>query len=374
VGYLSCDTNPSNGCEQSIYDVNYCGNCSTVCVNAHGTTSCPSGICSPVCAAGYGNCDGIATNGCETQTNTTFSCGGCNIACTRAGATATCSTGACAIAACNTGFANCNGVDADGCEVYTNTDPNHCGDCNTVCSGATPYCNNGVCGSTCPSGTADCNGLSVDGCEAQLATDPSNCGGCAIKCGTDSTCSCASNACSGGTIYFSEDFSDNSRGWALGPEWAIGPTLVGSSGSNADPATDHSPSSDNGVAGVMLGAMYTTTLHPPEYITSPVINLTALGATGPVNLTFWRWLNSDYPPYVTETIDVFNGSTWVNLYTGASSVFNYATTWTRFTYDVTPYKNPAFQIRFGHAVGSAGVIAMGGWNIDDLTLSNGTCN
>ena len=49
-----------------------------------------------------------------------------------------------------------------------------------------------------------------------VGNDPNNCGGCGIKCGADGTCGCANSVCSGGTIYFSEDFSDNSFGFNVG--------------------------------------------------------------------------------------------------------------------------------------------------------------
>ena len=37
------------------------------------------------------------------------------------------------IAACNAGFANCNGNAADGCEVNLQTDVNNCGTCAHKC-------------------------------------------------------------------------------------------------------------------------------------------------------------------------------------------------------------------------------------------------
>jgi hypothetical protein len=38
------------------------------------------------------------------------------------------------VATCNTGYADCNGVPSDGCEVDTTTDPAHCGGCGTACA------------------------------------------------------------------------------------------------------------------------------------------------------------------------------------------------------------------------------------------------
>jgi hypothetical protein len=47
--------------------------------------------------------------------------------------------------------------------------------------------------------------------------------------------------------------------------------------------------------------------------------------------------------------------------------------WTRVEFDVTPYKGSAFRVRFSYAVQKVGAVPMSGWNIDDVTLSSGTC-
>jgi len=56
-----------------------------------------------------------------------------------------CTSGACAIASCSAGFANCDATASNGCETNTNSDPAHCGNCTTVCSGTTPNCTGGSC-------------------------------------------------------------------------------------------------------------------------------------------------------------------------------------------------------------------------------------
>ena len=63
---------------------------------------------------------------------------------------------------------------------------------------------------------------------------------------------------------------------------------------NPDPGANHTPTADNGVAGVFLGGNTGTALQGPYYLTSPSINLSA--ATGSVTLELWRRLNTDYPP------------------------------------------------------------------------------
>jgi hypothetical protein len=224
----------------------------------------------------------------------------------------------------------------------------------------------------------DCDRFGGNGCETNSATSSINCGGCGTTCGSDGTCGCSSSACSGGTFYLSEDFSDNSRGWQLGNEWGIGAATAstGQQQGSPDPASDHTPSDDDGVAGISIGGNYTAPIHDFYYMTSPVIDLS--GAAGSVNLTYWRWLNCDWDPFTTQVVEVFNGSTWVTLWSNASSGNNLIVenSWTRWTHDVTAHKNAQFRIRFGHRTDKQGNFlawVMSGWNIDDVTLSSGVC-
>ena len=115
-----------------------------------------------------------------------------------------------------------------------------------------------------------------------------------------------------------DSFADNSVPWVLDPEWEIGPASE-SSGHEIgypDPALDHTPSSDNGVAGVVIGGNATTDPHPFRYITSPTINVGANVDVAGVN--FWRWLNSDAAPDMVNTVEVYNGSSWITLWENGS--------------------------------------------------------
>lgn len=80
------------------------------------------------------------------------------------------STQDCAIATCNANYDDCNHTYADGCETALLSDPQHCGNCNTVCNSGVPHgkpgCASGRCVvGQCDNGWADCNGLAADGCE-----------------------------------------------------------------------------------------------------------------------------------------------------------------------------------------------------------------
>ena len=85
------------------------------------------------CPMGFADCDGMAANGCETDTRTDFNhCGGCGMRCLIAGdGTPTCTLGSCGVA-CGVGQGNCDGMFANGCETRIDTSA-HCGSCSTNC-------------------------------------------------------------------------------------------------------------------------------------------------------------------------------------------------------------------------------------------------
>jgi len=70
------------------------------------------------CAAGTGDCNGDALDGCETDTTSSVSsCGACGNACSMANAAAACTASACTVGSCSSGFRDCDGNAANGCET-----------------------------------------------------------------------------------------------------------------------------------------------------------------------------------------------------------------------------------------------------------------
>lgn len=136
---LSCDGDPSNGCEvNKLEDDNNCNGCGIVCQDNHANNECNNGVCQPQCHAGFGNCDGNPNNGCETSTTTTSNCGVCGRMCATTNASSTsCTSGTCN-PSCNTGWAACSNPH-NGCTTQLGT-TNNCASCGNACTGGTPFC------------------------------------------------------------------------------------------------------------------------------------------------------------------------------------------------------------------------------------------
>ncbi len=164
-----------------------CGSCGAVCGSDQAAPSCATGTCVLNCTTGFDDCDGNKANGCEANLNTNTShCGQCARACSTTQALAlACTDGKCT-STCNPGYANCTQPTApvadNGCEISTTTSVSNCGGCNNVCTTAA---NNtarscvepGTCQYTCATNRQDCNAATapnLDGCECEG-------GGC---CGT----------------------------------------------------------------------------------------------------------------------------------------------------------------------------------------------
>lgn len=204
TGFQDCDMNPKNGCEVNTQtDPNNCNTCGAHCTIPNGVAGCAGGACTVgTCATGFTDCDGVVSNGCETNTSGDASnCGACGKVCNLLNATAACGNGVCAIAACTSGFTDCNHAPGDGCEVNTGADPLNCGSCGRQCSvvNGSPSCTNGACSvSTCTPPFADCDGNSANGCETNTDTDGANCGVCGNNCGATCTGNVTATSCSAG--------------------------------------------------------------------------------------------------------------------------------------------------------------------------------
>lgn len=198
AGFANCDGNVANGCEVELAtDANNCNMCGNVCMAPSGAPLCVAGICRvSMCPAAVEDCDMVGTNGCEVTTGTVTSCGNCtaqvNCTTTTVHANAvTCSTGTdlCNYGTCQSGWIDCDGIRANGCETPSNSVTscgNACGallNCATEATSShrlTPGCSAGVCTfGGCETNWANCDAAA--GCERSLILDTS-CGACTTDC------------------------------------------------------------------------------------------------------------------------------------------------------------------------------------------------
>jgi hypothetical protein len=190
VGGTLSNINSPNAILNGVFGTSY--NLAWTINNSCGTSSDQVTI-SFGCLTGFANCNGMAIDGCEINImSSATNCGGCGIVCTVANGTAGCSGGFCFIASCNPGYANCDGVFSNGCETYLSNTVNNCGTCNAFClsvPNGVSACFGGNCVvSSCNSGYGNCNGSFSDGCEVNLSTSNSNCGACGTVCPLGKTC------------------------------------------------------------------------------------------------------------------------------------------------------------------------------------------
>ena len=136
AGFADCDRSAASGCETATGDdVANCGMCGARCpATATQAPTCSAGRCGLACLPGRADCDGREANGCEVDTRSSpTDCGACRASCDRPHASTTCASGVCARVGCHGGFADCDADLANGCETPTTTVTN-CGMCGRGCA------------------------------------------------------------------------------------------------------------------------------------------------------------------------------------------------------------------------------------------------
>jgi hypothetical protein len=92
--------------------------CATTCCRAVNGTCAAD--CTLSCATGFADCDGNPANGCELSIYDVNHCGSCFNVCGFPGGMAACPTGTCVLTGCNAGTVNCDGQASNGCECAGN--------------------------------------------------------------------------------------------------------------------------------------------------------------------------------------------------------------------------------------------------------------
>ena len=304
----------------------------------------------------------------------------------------------------------CDGVDNDCDGAVDDNVPGTGGFCNL---GGPPPCNQGTlkcvgnsiqCVANGNGSPETCNGFD-DNCNGQV--DEGNPGGGAsCMTGVPGICGPGTITCQGGalgcvpnasqgvelcdnpgdencngtsaTVFFKETFADNAAGWTLDQEWQIGSATasMGQSFGNPDPAADHTSTADNGVAGVVIGGNAAQAMqHPTRWLTSPSIPVDPAAAK--VYVQFWRLLNSDYSPWMTNRVEVFDAqsSVWVQVWQSGPQPGVQDAAWTKQAYEITSHaKGGSVRVRFGFNVGANGAFIVSQWNVDDVAITTEPCD
>ena len=337
-------------CVNTTIDALHCGGCDSPCPTDE---LCIDGTCDLVCLGGSSQCGGSCVNTMADGAH----CGGCDSPCVVG---EVCNMGFCDLS-CGGGTTECGTSCID-----TDINPLHCGACDSPCNT----------GEQCIAGNCitivDCNGATNCAGECiNTQIDSNHCGLCGNPCGDAAYCSggvCVPTF--GGCTIVGDNFANGLAGWTMDAEWAIGPAVAssGTACGGSDPAYDHTPTGDNGIAGVVLGGDAMQSNHGYYYLTSPATDTTFEPT---VLFRYWRWLVSDVSPNMDNIVEVYDGSAWQTIYQGGVVADS---AWTQQTFDVTAHQNSAMQIRFGFQVGNAGVLACPSWNIDDMELLTTNCN
>jgi hypothetical protein len=289
------------------------------------------------------------------------------------------------IAELSLGFDDCNdnGI-PDDCDISCNIPGK---DCNIPGCGQSTDCNNNDIPDDCET-SEDCNNNGVlDLCDIADGTSPDcNLNGVPDECDLTSGLSgdCNINGipdeCEvGGSTQVTTYPLDSNPGWATTGEWAFGqPTgQGGATYGNPDPTSGFT--GDN-VYGVNLNGDYDPTFGGPYHLTAGPFDLSLARS---VELTFRRWLNSDYQPYVKASISASgDGQEWLEVWENASVLIR-DDSWQAFTYDVSDAvdRSPNAYVRWSYDKLSGNAFPLSGWNIDDVELSGfffgggvGDCN
>lgn len=178
-GFGDCNRDTGDGCETTlISDRNNCGYCGQRCADGE---ACVDGECALTCP------DGLTACGRECRSlNTNTDCGACGHRCP---ASATCVDGECRCAA---GMIYCSAYMCrfDGGACVPSSDAN-CSVCDHRCgarSFGTSRCVSDRCVLACDLGHADCDGDEANGCEVTTDDNPAHCGACGRPCAAGEAC------------------------------------------------------------------------------------------------------------------------------------------------------------------------------------------
>lgn len=182
-------------------DADNCGACGVVCPAKRGNAefACVQGACKMTCLPGYADCNGVVDDDCEVKLGSNGHCSKCGDACTDPAKPCVLDiSGLYGRCGCDPGMQFCPTAAGGSC-IDPQTADTNCGACGVVCDrtgggASTPPnmqfgCGSGQCGALkCASLYLDCDKDIDNGCEAS-AFSPTSCGACGVVCKPGQTCS-----------------------------------------------------------------------------------------------------------------------------------------------------------------------------------------
>ena len=157
---------------------------------------------------------------------------------------------------------------------------------------------------------------------------------------------------------------DNNPNWTTEGQWAFGQPTGNGGESYGHPDPDAGYTGTN-VYGVNLNGDYSTAVGGPYYLTAGPFNCRHYEN---MKLKFARWLNSDAPEYVINTIEVSkDGSSWQRVWENPGVVTD--ENWQEVEYEIGSVADDqeTVYIRWGYQVLER-AYPYSGWNIDDVQL------
>lgn len=202
-------------CVRLSDDAKNCGACGNECETAPSDSiswTCGEGVipdgaaiacvdskCQPTCKGDHSDCNSnFCGDGCEVSvTDDSKNCGACGRSCTD---DQVCFDSKCL---CDPGMARC-GFNC----VELQNDARNCGACGNICPGldgpsGAPVCDLGTCSFRCAIGFGNCDGRLENGCEVDTNSDPNHCGSCATQCAPGQPCiggKCLTQPCDAGVV------------------------------------------------------------------------------------------------------------------------------------------------------------------------------
>lgn len=198
--------------------------------------------------------------------------------------------------------------------------------------------------------------------------------------------SCEQGLCQGTAARFmAEDFSKGAGKWAMtsptdqATQWEIGPAKASEcdeAGRGEDPEQDHSPSSDNMLAGTRIGGCSKErTIRKWDCLMSPKMDISSF--QGKLEFSYWRHLHT--PPTIVQGLKaahyrvfaVFNGKTPVIVEEGYDAAVN-DQAWQRSTH-LLDANDTSLTVSFCFETGY-GAKDFAGWSVDDIRVRAQGCD